>query len=115
VREVLGAEAWIGATARDGEGARLAEEAGASYLGVGPLFPTSVKPSLVPLPEGRIAEIRRCCSLPLVGIGGIDQSRAEEVGRRSLDGMAVISALWAAADPEGEARELVRRFRRGKV
>jgi thiamine-phosphate pyrophosphorylase len=114
-RAVLGGGAWVGATARDGEGARMAEEAGASYVGVGPLFPTSVKPSLTPLPAGRIAEIRRSCSLPLVGIGGIDRYRAEEVARRGLDGMAVISALWKAADPEGEARELVRRFRRGKV
>jgi thiamine-phosphate pyrophosphorylase len=114
-RKLLGAGMWVGATARESEAARRAEEAGATYLGVGPQFASTVKPSLSALPVGRIAEIRRSCRIPLIGIGGVDASRAKEVARRGLDGMAVISALWRTADPEEAARELAAGFRRGKV
>ncbi|MFH1278356.1 MAG: thiamine phosphate synthase [Candidatus Eisenbacteria bacterium] len=114
-RRLLGPRALIGATARDPGRARRAEADGADYLGVGPQFASPVKPELVPLPEGRSAEIGRAVSLPLVGIGGIHAGNAGRVAARGLQGMAVISALWRSPDPEEAARNLVRAFRRGET
>ncbi|MFH1682114.1 MAG: thiamine phosphate synthase [Candidatus Eisenbacteria bacterium] len=113
-RKLLGLGRLIGRTARDPKTARRAETEGADYLGVGPQFGSATKPALVPLPEGRTAEIRRASSLPLVGIGGIDPSNAPVAARRGLDGIAVISALWAGNAPEEAARRLVRGFREGR-
>ena len=111
---LLGPDAKVGITARDRESARKAERDGASYLGVGPQFASPTKPELTPLPEGRSEEIRRSTRLPLVGIGGIDESNAAVAGGRGLDGIAVLSALWRRGDPCGAAAELARAFRNGR-
>ncbi|MBN1825905.1 MAG: thiamine phosphate synthase [Candidatus Eisenbacteria bacterium] len=114
-RRFLGPEAIVGATVRDAEAARRAEREGASYLGVGPQFRTDTKPELTPLPTDRIREIREATALPLVGIGGVDAGRASETAARGMDGMAVVSAVWGAPDPEEAARRLVEEFHGGKV
>jgi thiamine-phosphate pyrophosphorylase len=113
-RRLLGPRALVGATAREAGAARRAEVDGASYLGVGPQFASPTKPSLVPLPEGRVAEIREACALPLVGIGGIDAMSAAIAARRGLDGIAVVSALWRGPSPEDAARRIAREFREGR-
>jgi len=114
-RRLLGPEAVIGATVRDAGDARRAEREGATYLGVGPQFRTETKPELIPLTKERIGEIRGATRLPLVGIGGIRPGRAAEVAARGMDGMAAVSAVWRAPDPEEAARRLVREFNGGMV
>lgn len=112
-RLLLGPDAIIGATARDPETARRAEEAGATYIGVGPQFGSRTKPELAPLPEGRTREIRDAVRIPLVGIGGIGARNAAVAARRGLDGIAVLSALWSSGNPEEAARSAARAFREG--
>jgi thiamine-phosphate pyrophosphorylase len=82
--------------------AKIAIEQGVDYIGVGPMYPTSTKldtrnvvgPSLIT--SLRDAEL----SIPMVGIGGIDQSNARDVFQAGSDGIAVISAISKAADPK---------------
>ncbi len=113
-REQLGKRAVIGATAHTLEAAVRAERAGADYIGVGPLFATPTKPKLAPIDRGVFGAIREAISIPLVGIGGVDASRAAEAAQLGLDGVAVISALWRVDRPDEEASEIVRRFREGR-
>ena len=42
----------------------------------------------------------------LVGIGGLNRENAAEVIRNGADGVAVVSAIVAAEDPEAAAAEL---------
>jgi thiamine-phosphate pyrophosphorylase len=91
------------------EEARAAEEEGADYLGVGPIFPTPSKPDAgEPLGLEGLRAIRRVVNIPLVAIGGINEENLEEVFEAGADGVAVISAVASAPDLE----EAVRRLRR---
>jgi len=109
-REQLGPDATVGRSVSTVEAAEAAEEAGADYLGVGAVYATSSKDE----PEGerelgpeRIREIRAATDLPIVGIGGVTSENAAEVVRAGADGVAVITAITAAEDPEAATRRLV--------
>ncbi|HDJ23456.1 MAG TPA: thiamine phosphate synthase, partial [Candidatus Aminicenantes bacterium] len=71
-RQLLGPSKIIGISVNNPDEARRAEEGGADYLGVGPIFPTSSKENLRPLLgiEG-LKKVRKMTSLPLLAIGGI--------------------------------------------
>jgi len=113
-RALLGEGALVGASARTADRAARAEANGADYIGIGPQFASPTKPELVPLPPGRTAEIRQAVSIPIIGIGGIDDGNAAEAARRGLDGIAVISGIWSSDDTEGSARRLAAAFRSGR-
>ncbi|MFS8036173.1 thiamine phosphate synthase [Xanthobacter sp. AM11] len=80
---------------------------GVDYLGVGPVKATGTKADAGSAigAEG-VAAIRGLTRLPLVGIGGIDAALAGEVIRAGADGVAVVSAICGAPDPQAAARAL---------
>jgi thiamine-phosphate pyrophosphorylase len=74
--------------------AAVAEYAGATYLGAGPIWPTPSKPDAAP-PIG-LDGLRDVClsvSIPVVAIGGIDATNAAECIRAGASGVAVIRAV----------------------
>lgn len=78
------------------------------YLGVSPVFATPTKPdAAAALGLAGLAAIRALSALPLVGIGGIGLHNAADVIRAGADGVAVVSAICSAADPEEAARRLL--------
>ncbi|MDR1394853.1 MAG: thiamine phosphate synthase [Deltaproteobacteria bacterium] len=97
----------LGATAKTPEQARQAIEAGASYLGVGALFPSPTKPSALPMAPETAAAIRDLSPIPLIGIGGLTPDRAAQAWALGLDGLAVSSALTKASDPAEAARRIL--------
>ncbi|GLY00856.1 thiamine phosphate synthase [Actinoplanes sp. NBRC 101535] len=104
VRRVLGPDAVVGATCRTPEAARTAVAAGASYLGVGPAFPTSTKDGLPPPlgPEGVAAVAAAVPGTPVVAIGGIT---AERLPLPGVHGVAAVSAF--VADPKGAVAQFL--------
>jgi thiamine-phosphate pyrophosphorylase len=109
-REQLGEEAIIGRSVSTPEAARRAEAAGADYLGVGAVFPTDSKDD-IPDEEyavglDRVRAVREATDLPFVGIGGVTPENAADVVQAGADGVAVISAITGADDPEAATREL---------
>lgn len=77
------------------------------YLGIGPVFLTSTKENaLDPLGLDKVAQLRQSTQLPCIGIGGITLANAKSVWSTGLDGLAVVSAICAAADPEAAAAAL---------
>ena len=108
-RRILGPGAIIGVSASSVEEARRAQEEGADYLGVGPVFPTPSKEDAArPMGLEGLAEVRRLTGLPLVAIGGITEENAAAVLRAGADGIAVISAIYAAPDMTEAVRRLAR-------
>jgi thiamine-phosphate pyrophosphorylase len=108
VRKKIGSKI-LGVSAHNVEEARQAEEAGADYLGVGPMYPTFTKPDIREV-RGPVVieEIRRAgIVLPIVGIGGIGKGKAKAVTDAGADGVAVISAITQARSPY-EAAEALR-------
>lgn len=114
VRRLLGPSAVIGLSVENPEQA-VAAPPEADYLGVGPIFATSTK--TVAAPEwglDALAALRRVSQRPLVAIGGIHGGNAARVIACGADGIAVVSAICAAPDPELAARALRREISRGR-
>ena len=106
-RRLLGADAIVGLSVETPEQAVQAANYPVDYLGVGPIFATSTKPDAAPdwgLP--RLAALRAQTRQALVAIGGIHAGNARQVMEAGANGIAVVSALCAASDPEKAARVL---------
>jgi thiamine-phosphate pyrophosphorylase len=109
-RELLGEDAIIGRSVSTVEAAREAERAGADYLGVGAVFATGSKDDIPEEEQAigldRIREIAAAVDVPFVGIGGITPDNAADVAEAGADGVAVITAITQADDPEQATRNL---------
>ena len=113
IRAVVDDDFIIGGSAGTPQRANKFEEQGADYLGVGAIYEArSSKPDASP-PRGpeAIRDVVDVVDIPVVGIGGIDASNAAAVVEAGASGVAVISALLDAGDPEGAARDLRRAVR----
>jgi len=106
VRRLIGPDKILGVSVSTAAQAIKAQEDGADYLGVGPVFPTQTKTDADP-PIGLsvLAEIRKAVSLPIIAIGGINQSNARKV-MQFANGIAVIGAVMSAKDPLQATRNL---------
>jgi thiamine-phosphate pyrophosphorylase len=107
-RRRLGNGKIIGATARTVEQALAAQAAGADYLGSGAVFATSTKADAVPMPHGLLGKICRSVQIPVVAIGGIDESNIAELQGLPIFGVAVAAGIFGAADVKKAAENLAR-------
>ena len=105
-RKILGPEALIGRSVHSEQGALMAEAEGADFLLVGTMYATSSHPGHEPAGPELIRRIAASCSLPLMGIGGITEANLGPVLEAGAQGVAVISSILAAPDPEQAARGL---------
>ncbi len=98
-RRLLGARV-VGATCRDPEGARRAVDAGATYLGVGPAYATTTKVGLPDAlgPRG-IEAVASAVAVPVIAIAGVTVARVPELLAAGAWGVAVVAAVYAAANP----------------
>jgi len=107
-RRLLGPEAIIGASVDNPRDARAAEAAGASYLGVGPVFATSSKPDAgAAIGVAPIAQITRVVAIPVLAIGGLTCDNVASAVEAGANGIAVVSAVAEADDMEAAARALL--------
>ena len=102
IRSMIGTEKILGISAGTVEEAIAAEKAGADYIGVGAVFGTSTKKNARNLTVEKLKEISESVSIPVVAIGGIGASNIMELTNSGIDGVAVVSAIFAAESP-GEA------------
>lgn len=105
-REVLGPDKLIGVSAHSVEEALAAQAAGADYLGVGAAFVTGTKTDAAPISRDTIRAITAAVDIPVVAIGGISRDNITELAGCGLDGVAVVSALFAQKDVKTAAKEL---------
>lgn len=110
-RRLLGDEAVIGASCYDDiDRAARAAECGADYLAFGSFFASRVKPGAVRPSLELLRNARRRFRLPLVAIGGITPDNARLVIEAGADAVAVVTALFDAADTSSAAQSLARLF-----
>lgn len=97
----------IGASTHDLAEALAAQAAGATYVNIGPIYPTQTKsvPTGVVGPA-MIDTIRPHLTIPFTCMGGIKAHNLEEVVRRGTRRIAVVTAVTAAPDVQAAAREL---------
>lgn len=102
IRAKIGPDKILGVSTHTIIEALTASDAGANYIGVGPLYETSSKADAgEPVGVELISEIvRELPGLPVVGIGGISERKAGAVIRAGASGVAVISAITSTEDVE---------------
>ena len=105
-RELLGPDKLIGVSAHSVEEALAAQAAGADYLGVGAAFVTGTKTDAKPISRETIRAITAAVDIPVVAIGGIHKENILQLKGTGVDGVALVSAIFAAKDIEAECREL---------
>lgn len=106
VRAKLGPDKIIGVSAQTVEQALLAEKHGADYLGVGAVFPTGSKADAEEVSFDTLKAICQAVSIPVVAIGGISRGNAARLAGSGICGVAVISAIYGAADIRAASQEL---------
>lgn len=105
-REILGNNKIIGGTARTLERALQAYNEGADYLGIGAVFDTSTKSGTTHMTKELAQTINRAVPIPTVAIGGINESNIESLKGYGINGVAVVSAIFAAEDIRKAAEKL---------
>lgn len=105
-RTILGPDKIIGVSAHTVEEAVEAERNGADYLGVGAVFSTSTKQDASALPIETLRAVCEAVSIPVVAIGGIHAGNLLQLKGSGVDGVAVVSAIFAAEQIERAAAEL---------
>ena len=106
-RRMLGPDKIIGVSAHNVQEAIEAEKGGADYLGVGAVFTTSTKKDADAVPFEVLQEICSKVSIPVVAIGGINRDNVCELKGSGIDGIAVVSAIYAAENIELASKELL--------
>jgi thiamine-phosphate pyrophosphorylase len=116
VRAVAGAGMPVGISTSSIPEAVGALTAGASSVGLGPMFPTSTKHKDTIAGEAYLRAFladERVAHLPHLCIGGVTPRNAPALIRAGARGLAVSSAVCAADDPAGVCRELLAAFDAG--
>lgn len=109
-RSILGKDYIIGATAHNLEEAKIAQTCGADYLGVGAAFGSSTKKDAKPLTSlETYKEITSNISIPIVAIGGINDSNMDLLTGSGIAGVAIISGIFSALDIEKQTNILSRK------
>lgn len=106
VRKAIGDNMILGVSAQTVEQALEAERNGADYLGVGAVFATSTKLDADAVSHETLREICRAVSIPVVAIGGISKENIMQLSGTGVDGVALVSAIFASGDIENTCREL---------
>lgn len=107
-RRLLGPAAVVGATCRNAEDARRAEAEGASYLGLGPVYATSTKAGLPdPIGPRGVAAVAAAVDIPVIAIAGVTAGNAGALIDAGAWGVAVVGAVYRAADPVACLHELM--------
>jgi thiamine-phosphate pyrophosphorylase len=107
-RGILGEKAIIGITAHTVEEAFEAQQMGADYVGLSPIFPTATKTDAGPAAGlALVEEAARSIRIPKVAIGGINEANMKKVLAAGADCVAMISAVVTSEDIEGTVRRIL--------
>ena len=106
-RKLMGPRAIIGLSVENWDDVVNAQELEVNYLGVSPVFETPTKTDTKSnWGLNGLARIKDYSNHPLVAIGGLNASNAEDAVKAGADCIAVVSAICAAPDPLRASREL---------
>jgi thiamine-phosphate pyrophosphorylase len=114
-RKILGKDKIIGLSCHSLRQAVEAEEQGADYIGIGPIFPTSTKPGYEAVGLDLLRQCSKKIRIPFFAIGGITLDNLKAVLKSGAKRVAVCSAVCAAKDPGQAARSFCKILHSGIV
>ncbi|HET6421170.1 MAG TPA: thiamine phosphate synthase [Geobacteraceae bacterium] len=107
-RKVLGGSRLVGVSCHDRTGAFAARDGGADFITFGPVYFTPSKARYgSPVGVAALRETAEAVGIPVFALGGIKRENVREVIAAGARGIALISAIIAADDPEKETKELL--------
>ena len=106
VRGILGEDKIVGVSTATIEEAKKAIQDGADYIGVGALFPTDTKTNARSVTLDMLKYIKENVSIPVVGIGGINENNIKAVMDTGIDGVAIVSAILGKENIREATEEL---------
>jgi len=110
-RRLLGPGKFIGLSITAVDQVLRPDAEAADYLGVGPIYAQQTKSdAAAPLGLGGLRRLRSLTRRPIVAIGGLTPDNSAPALAAGADGLAVVSAIVAAGDPEAAARKFVALF-----
>ena len=116
VRRMIGQDKIIGFSAHSLEEAERAENSGADYISISPIFNTANKDYFIkPLGVGEIGKIKEHINIPVIALGGINENNIDKVLKNGADGIAVISAILLSDSPEQAVTRICREMRRSDL
>jgi thiamine-phosphate pyrophosphorylase len=106
-RKMLGnQQIFIGRSTHSLTQAMRATREGADYIGFGPLFGTPTKPRYRPVGLNRIKQVLDRVRVPVVCIGGIDETNVQSVVDAGANRVAVVRAIFSSNDARRAASQL---------
>lgn len=109
-RAAMPDDTLVGASTNNPAEALKAQSEGADYVAVGRIFPTRSKRDTRPASPRTIRTVKNVVEVPVVAIGGINESNIHQVLAMGADAVAVISAVCEAPDVREAARRLAERI-----
>ncbi|GKQ42200.1 thiamine-phosphate synthase [Companilactobacillus sp. RD055328] len=108
VRKNWSADKIYGVSTQTVKQAQKAQELGATYLGVGAVFPTSTKNDADDVSLTELANIVQAVQIPVCAIGGINQTNISKLYDTGIDGVALISEIFNQDDIKANAQQLTK-------
>jgi len=110
-RTALPRPSLLGYSAHDADELRAAATAGCDFALLAPVWSTASKPGRSGLGVAAAGALTAAAELPVIWLGGVSLARAADVGglptAQRPSGLAAMSALMSAPDPEEVARALL--------
>ena len=107
-RKILGKDKIVGATTKTVEQALAAYKAGADYLGVGAIYPTTTKVKTVLTSTDTLNDICNAVPIPANAIGGLNKDNLGVLKGIPIAGVCVVSAIMKADSPKEAAEGLIK-------
>ncbi len=107
-RKILGKEKIVGATTKTVEQALAAYKAGADYLGVGAIYPTTTKVKTVLTSTDTLNDICNAVPIPANAIGGLNKDNLGVLKGIPIAGICVVSAIMKSGSPKEAAQGLIK-------
>jgi len=106
VRRKIGKDKILGVSVQTVQQAVRAVQSGADYLGVGGVFPSSTKTDAQTVSHDTLRAICNTVSIPVIAIGGINQRNILALAGSGIDGIAVVSAIFASKNIYPAVKEM---------
>lgn len=107
-RRLLGSDKILGVSVSTVSEAKKAEVDGADYIGVGSMYQTDSKENVETISFEDLDAIIESVSIPVLAIGGIKSHNICDFSGTGISGVAVLSEIMGASDPEEKSREIIR-------
>jgi thiamine-phosphate pyrophosphorylase len=108
-RQLLGSDKIVGLTVHNVKEALEAEEMGADYVGLAPIYNTDTKAnSGISCGVEMISKVRKNIGLPIVAVGGINKKNVKEVILKGADGVVSVSAVLGSDDVKKEVGDFIK-------